>query len=192
MRAANDNDTEEIDDFLSEYLDVLYPILLQGQIYDLNSDMQAIVKRHGIKQAAIEAIHSAVLEIITEEGVEGEEKRRRCIDAILPSCGNNPEDANKYYNYHMLQGITAERIVILADDKLAGTNTYAKEGFVGDAAEKQRTQDLIHNAKNLENILATYGLGRAQANQIIRRFDAATQAAISEFKGVSQGAHPTM
>ena len=62
MRAANDNDTEEIDDFLSEYLDVLYPILLQGQIYDLNSDMQAIVKRHGIKQAAIEAIHSAVLE----------------------------------------------------------------------------------------------------------------------------------
>lgn len=192
MRAANDNDTEEIDDFLSEYLDVLYPILMQGQICDLNRDMQAIVKRHGIKQAAIEAIHSAVLEIISDDGLEGEEKRRRCIDAILPACGNNAEDANKYYNYHMLQGITAERIAILADEKLAGITTYSQEGFIGDAAEKQRHEDLAFNARNLENILAAYGVGRAQANQIIRRFDAATQAAISEFKGVSYGVYPSV
>jgi hypothetical protein len=104
MRAANDNDTDAIDEFLSQYIRVLYPILLQGQVYDLNNDMDAIVRRHAISQAAIEANHTALLEIISSPDLDREEKYRRCIEAIMPSCNNNPEDANKYYNYHMPQG----------------------------------------------------------------------------------------
>jgi hypothetical protein len=48
------------------------------------------------------------------------------------------------------------------------------------------------NAKNLENILAAYGVGRLQAKQVIRRFDTATEEAIAEFTGVSHGAYPSV
>jgi hypothetical protein len=192
MRAANDNDTDAIDEFLSQYIRVLYPILLQGQVYDLNNDMDAIVRRHAISQAAIEANHTALLEIISSPDLDREEKYRRCIEAIMPSCNNNPEDANKYYNYHMLQGITAERIAILAEKKIAGIDTYEAAGISGDAADKQRAEDLTMNAKNLENILAAYGVGRLQAKQVIRRFDTATEEAIAEFTGVSHGAYPSV
>jgi hypothetical protein len=192
MRAANDNDTDAIDEFLSQYIRVLYPILLQGQVYDLNNDMDAIVRRHAISQAAIEANHTALLEIISSPDLDREEKYRRCIEAIMPSCNNNPEDANKYYNYHMLQGITAERIAILTEKKIAGIDTYEAAGISGDAADKQRAEDLTMNAKNLENILAAYGVGRLQAKQVIRRFDTATEEAIAEFTGVSHGAYPSV
>jgi hypothetical protein len=161
-------------------------------VYDLNNDMDAIVRRHAISQAAIEANHTALLEIISSPDLDREEKYRRCIEAIMPSCNNNPEDANKYYNYHMLQGITAERIAILAEKKIAGIDTYEAAGISGDAADKQRAEDLTMNAKNLENILAAYGVGRLQAKQVIRRFDTATEEAIAEFTGVSHGAYPSV
>lgn len=175
---------DDADVFLQQNFEDLSPIFLQGDLVNLSEDIQRLVKRFNLTQESVEELSDKLCTIIETSG-SAAQSQSDCITTLMPIFGNNPNFAEKWYAWHVLQCLTSERIAILAADKIEGFEPYATHGLFSDDALKQRQTDMDGNGRSLQHLLTEFGVGGVQAQQFLRRFDSATQSAIDAFKGIS-------